>query len=119
MPWDMTKCKWGTPPGFSDTDATDAVTNADFTNAVFVQTSEIDKVTKKAFTYYEVSGYRICVVGDVHTDTTGKWTIAGNSYIPGWKDWAMQTPVGQVAVIGPLKDGGTFPDKERYPHPIK
>ncbi|PMS13058.1 hypothetical protein C0Z17_07225 [Trinickia caryophylli] len=114
----MNKCQWGVPPGFTNADAALAVTNADFSNAVFVQTSGTG-VTKKAYTYYEVNGFRICVVGDVHkNDVSGQWNIAGNSFIPGWTGWSLQTPAAQVAVIGPLQDGGAFPDDDRYPHPV-
>lgn len=119
MPWDTKKCKWGYPDSFTNTDAANAVTNADFTQAVFVNTSEQKGETKQAYTYHGFDKYRICVVGHVHVDPYGKWTLAGNCFIPGWKWWDMTTPKAQVTAIGALPDGGAFPDDDRYPHPQK
>lgn len=119
MPWNADKCQWGYPEDFTNDDAREAVENADFSQSVYVNTSGTN-VTKKAYTYYEIKGYRICVVGDVHRkDIHSPWNIAGNSFIPGWEDWAMQTPPDQVAVIGPLADQGAFPGNNRYPHPLE
>ena len=115
MAWDEEKCQWGYPAEFTNDDARAAVQNADFANAVFVNTSNTG-TTKKAFTYYETQGYRICVVGDVHrANEQSPWTIAGNSYIPGWDGWHMPTPPDQVAVIGPLADQGAFPGNNPDP----
>ena len=118
MPWNKEKCQWGYPEGFTDDDARVAVLNADFTKAVFVQISLKEQTTKKAYTYHEFKGYRICIVGDVHRAESGPWNIAGNSFIPGWEDWYMRTPLDQVAVIGELSQGGSFPNENRYPHPV-
>jgi hypothetical protein len=122
MPWDLTKCTWGTPV-FDNAAAAAAVSAANFTASVYVQTSAGAQLTKKAFTYVVTGGYRICVVGDAHrADTASPWTIAGNSYIPGWlgdggAGWDTPTPAAQLAVIGPLADSGAFPGDDRYPHP--
>lgn len=119
MPWDEAKCQWGYPAGFTNENARTAVENADFNNAVFVNTSNTG-TTKKAFTYYVTQGYRICVVGDVHrANAHSPWNIEGNSYIPGWENWQMQTPAAQVNVIGPKADQGAFPGNNRYPHAVE
>jgi hypothetical protein len=118
MAWDADKCKWGTPSGFSDSAADTAVKNADFSKSVYVNISAKEANTKQAFTYYDFGGYRLCVVGHVHKNSSGGWTIAGNAYIPGWADWSMTTPAAQVTAIGSLGTGGSFPGDNRYPHPI-
>ena len=119
MPWDTEKCKWGTPAGFKFLDAAKAVTSADFAHPVFVQISEKEENTKKVFTYYNVKGYRICVVADIHKGrTSGRWDQPGNSYIPGWEKWSIKTPDSVVAVAGGLPESGVFPGDDRYPHPL-
>lgn len=118
MPWDTSKCKWGYPATFTNTDAANAVAGVDFTTAVYVNVSASSGETKQAYAYYVFDKYRICVVGHVHIDPLGKWTIPGNSYIPGWQYWQMPTPLGQTATIGTLPNGGAFPDDGRYPQPM-
>ena len=116
MPWDMTKCVNGVPPGFTNAQAVNLVTNANFNNSVFVQTHATD-ATRSAFTYVPFGGMTVCVVGHIHIDpATGAFVVPGNSYIPGWSGWQMQTPAGQCAVIDALPDQGVFPGVNRYPH---
>lgn len=121
MPWNN-KCQWGHPDNFNNESAKSAVENADFSKSVYVNISEEEQNTKAAFTYYEVSGYRICVVGHVHKKNN-MWTEPGNCYIPGWgtkaQPWDMRTPSDATEVIGSLNTGGSFPFENRYPHEIK
>ncbi|MEL6141238.1 MAG: hypothetical protein AAFQ37_02340 [Bacteroidota bacterium] len=117
MPWNGKKCKWGTPD-FSNDAAATAVANADYDHPAYVNISADKKVTKKIFAYYEVDGYRICVVADVHRkNTASPWNIAGHAYIPGWNDWQMETPSTIVDKYGALPESGAFPGDNRYPHP--
>ena len=118
MPWDMTKCQWGVPANFTAADATHAVNNANFATPVYVNVSAQEEQTKKAFTYYEFNGYRLCIVADVHKNQQGQWTQPGNCYIPGWESWEMQTPPAVVTTVGALASTGTFPGNDRYPHPL-
>ncbi len=118
MAWDMTKCRWGVPANFTNTDAENAVRNANFSASVYVNISSAQQMTKQAYCFYEFGGFRICVVGHVHRDSNQQWTIAGNSFIPGWAGWDMTTPANQVTVIGGLQAGGAFPGDDRYPHPL-
>jgi hypothetical protein len=117
MPWDMNKCRWGVPIPFTNVDAANAVAGANFTASVYVNTSAKDGKTRQAFTYVEVRGYRICVVGHIHPQPSGP-PVAGNAYIPGWMAWETTTPLAAVTVINGLPDGGTFPGDNRYPHPV-
>ena len=115
MPWDMNKCLNGVPAGFTNMDAVNLVTNANFNNSVFVQTHGTGQ-TKSAFTYVPFGGMTLCVVGHIHLNP-GAPADAGNSYIPGWMNWSMVTPVAQVGVIAGLAaNHGVFPDGNRYPH---
>lgn len=114
MGWNKEKCKWGEPKDFSDEEAKKAVTNADYSQAVYVNTSSKEGKTRQAYTYYRFGGYRICVVGHIHVGN-GK-AMPGNCFIPGWEDWNMKTPSGVVKAIDALKDGGAFPGGDRYPH---
>jgi len=57
MPWNEYKCKWGTPAGFDNQAAQNAVNNADFTESVYVNISAEEGNTKQAYTYY---GYTSC-----------------------------------------------------------
>jgi hypothetical protein len=122
MPWDATKCTNGSPV-FSDAEAAEAVTKADFSKAVFVVISAKSQTTKSAYTYVDIPGWQICVVGHVHrANPQSAWNAAGNSYIPGWNGetgngWQMKTPADDVSVIGALPEGGEFPEDNRYPQP--
>ncbi len=117
-PWNPDKCKWGTPNNFGATDAAAAVNSANFSDSVYVNTSAEEGQTRQAFTYVTVGSYRICVVGHIHPQENGRAPVAGNAYIPGFKDWTMTTPANAVQVIDGLPDGGTFPGDDRYPHPV-
>lgn len=117
MPWNMAKCKWGVPVGFTNADAANVVNAADFTASVYVNTSAKQGKTRQAFTYYTWGGYRLCVVGHIHPQPSGP-PVAGNAYIPGWDGWDTTTPAAAVTVINGLPDGGTFPGDDRYPHPV-
>ncbi len=116
MGWDKNKCRWGVPDNFDDEKALEALTNADFSKSVYVNTSEQEGKTRQAFTYYVVGDYRICVVGHIHPLEGG--ATAGNSYIPGWQNWAHKTPEKVVKIIAGLSDGGEFPGDNRYPHKV-
>lgn len=117
MPWDMTKCVNGVPAPFADADAIAAVQSADFTRAVYVNTSEHTRSTRQAFAYVSVGGKTLCVVGHIHVNpATGAFTGPGHCYIPGWMNWQMVTPAAQAADIFYTPDGGAFPGKNRYPH---
>lgn len=117
MPWNKAKCQWGFPENFKAEDAIKAVNTADFSKAVYVDISEEEENTKNAFTFYDVDGYRICVVGHTHYN---KWKRIydepANCYIPGFQNWQMKTPSHQIKVISALKTGGKFPGNNRYPH---
>ena len=63
-----------------------------------------------------MGGYRICVVGHIHTKPRA---VAGNTFIPGWENWDMKTPSDAVDVIAKLADSGTFPEGDRYPKKVK
>lgn len=115
--WDTTKCKWGHPEGFSDEEAAKALNSADFTNSVYVNTSAEEGLTRQAYAYYQFNGYRICVVGHIHIKE-GEKPAPGNSFIPGWKNWYLATPLKVVKAIAALKDSGTFPGDGRYPHKL-
>jgi hypothetical protein len=115
MPWDLTKCTNGVPNPFTNADAVNLVTNADFNQSVFVQT-HLTGQTKSAFTYVQFGGMTLCVVGHIHLGPLGP-VGPGNSYIPGWMGWSMVTPLAQVGVIGALAaNAGVWPDGNRYPH---
>jgi hypothetical protein len=118
MGWDMTKCVWGVPNGFTNVDATNAVNNANFALSVYVNVSAKKGRTKQAYAYVTVNNFRICVVGHVHQGGGGAWTDAGNCYIPGWDSWDMTTPALQIPAIGAVATGGIFPMDNRYPHPV-
>ncbi|ODC03059.1 hypothetical protein BFW38_05355 [Terasakiispira papahanaumokuakeensis] len=113
MPWND-KCQWGQPTPFNNHMAAIAVNNANFLQSVFVNTSENGN-TRQAYTYHEVGGYRICVVGHIHIND--EQVVAGASFIPGWDNWSMQTPQAAVDTIADLPDQGSFPGNDRYPHP--
>ena len=108
MGWNMAKCLWGVPDGFTNTDATNAVNAANFAAAVYVNVSAKAGATKQAYTYVTAGTYRICVVGHVHKGGGMAWTVAGNCFIPGWDDWEMSTPAAHIPVIGGLVAGGGF-----------
>ena len=114
--WDMAKCQWGVPLNFGVNEAQQAVQNADFTQAVYVELSATTQATVKAFTYHMVGNVRICVVGDIHPQGQGVPAAPGNCYIPGFQNWKMRTPQNQVQVIEALQVGGAFPGDDRYPH---
>jgi hypothetical protein len=107
MPWDPNKCVNGWPPAFTNADAINLVTNADFTQSVFVQTHATGQT--------RFGGMTLCVVGHIHLGANGA-PAPGNSFIPGWQNWQMVTPAAQVAIIAGLPDGGLWPDGNRYPH---
>ncbi|MDE9364052.1 hypothetical protein PZ938_00390 [Luteipulveratus sp. YIM 133132] len=113
MPWRANLPNPGPMP-FTNNDAINLVTNADFTQAVFVQTHNNGQ-TRSAYTYVQFGGMTLCVVGHVHL-TPGGGVVAGNCYIPGWENWQMITPAAQVNVIAAQADRGAFPDNNRYPH---
>ena len=115
--WDNDKCKWGTPSNFDNKAAEQALNQTDFTKSVFVNTSKKEGKTRQAYAYHHFGGYRICVVGHIHI--VNNKAQPGNSFIPGYKNWQMKTPESAVKVIDELKDSGTFPGDDRYPHPIK
>jgi hypothetical protein len=117
MPWDPTKCTRGVPNPFTNADATNIVTNANFAAATYVNISAHSATTKQAYTFVRFGGYDICLVGHVHMDAAGNWTIAGNCFIPGWQNWQMNLPNAHIAVIAGLATGGVFPGNDRYPHP--
>ncbi|MFJ4107458.1 hypothetical protein [Oerskovia enterophila] len=115
MPWDPNKCVNGFPVPFTNADATNLVHAADFAASVFVNTSTA-RDTRYAYTFVQFGGMTLCVVGHIHITHTGA-VVAGNSFIPGWMNWAMQTPAAQVAAIGALPEQlGEFPGANRYPH---
>ena len=113
--WDGEKCPQGGPPNFNPSVALAA---ANFEQAVYVNTSANGE-TRQAFAYVEISAdgktWRVCVVGHIHPKKKGG-AVAGNSYIPGWANWQTPTPPNVVKIIAGLKDGGTFPEENRYPH---
>lgn len=116
MAW-SNQCPHGGPANFNPTAA---VNGTNFNNAVFVQVSAQTQVTKKAFAYYNVGGFRICVVADVHRQNTNSpWNIAGNCWIPGWDNWQMTTPNNVVQVVGGLQPGGAYPGNNRFPQPLQ
>jgi hypothetical protein len=117
MPWDMTKCQWGVPQGFTNASAQNAVNNANFAQSVYVNTSAKAGRTRQAFTYVEVNGYRICVVGHIHPQQDAP-PVPGGAYIPGWEKWETFTPPHAVKAINRLPDDGVFPGDHRYPHPL-
>jgi hypothetical protein len=118
MPWDLTKCKWGVPAGFTDDDALAAVKAADFGKSVFVNTSAKQGKTRQAYTYVTVNGYRICVVGHLHQEPDGSNLDSGNCFIPGWENWQVKATSDVVSAIASLPDGGTWLGDDRYPHPV-
>ncbi|MGB8842016.1 MAG: hypothetical protein WCC64_13220 [Aliidongia sp.] len=118
MPWDMNKCLWGVPSGFTNVDAQTAVENAKYELSVYVNISAQDQNTKQAYTYYVFGGFRLCVVAHVHKDTNGEFTIAGNCFIPGWQDWELETPENVIQTVGALPIKGSFPGDARYPHAV-
>jgi hypothetical protein len=108
------------PEGFTDADASAMVAAADFATSIYVVTSAQKGTTKSAFTFatYGLEPqpvWRLTVVCHAHPGRGGGW-VAGNCYIPGWTNWEMTTPTGDVNVIARLPNGGTFPGDERYPH---
>lgn len=115
MPWNN-KCKWGTPEGFTNDDALEAVKNADFSQSTFVVTHNT-KGTRSAYTYYDFGGYRLCVVAHIHIKN-GEFIAPGNSFICGWENWSITTPDDVCGIVVSLKDGGSFPGDERYPHQL-
>lgn len=110
MGWNPAKCKEGGPDPF---DPSDALSKADFSKSVYVNTSTKEGKTRQAYTYENYGGYRICLVGHIHLD--GGKVTPGNSFIPGWENWEEQTPDADVDIIAKLSDHGTFPGEERYP----
>lgn len=110
MGWNPEKCKEGGPDPF---DPSAALSAADFSKSVYVNTSAKEGKTRQAYTYVNYGEYRICVVGHIHLD--GEKVIPGNSFIPGWDDWQQQTPKAAVVIIADLSDTGTFPGEGRYP----
>lgn len=66
----------------------------------------------------KLNGYYVCVVGHIHLDDQNEW-IAGHAFIPGYDNWAMDTPEDAVQVIEGMKDKEGFPERRyRLPHPI-
>lgn len=106
------------PVPFDNVDAANAVMNANFAQSVYVNTSATTGTTRQAYTYYFVQrpghNWRICVVGHIHKNPQGQIT-PGNSFIPGWDNWQMQTPPAACKVIANLPDQGNFPGNNRYP----
>lgn len=100
MPWDPIKCVNGFPVPFTNADATNLVHAANFAAPVYVTTAAAG-VTRYAYTFVPFGGMTLCVVGHIHFTPAGA-VVAGNSYIPGWANWAMQTPAAQVAAIAAL-----------------
>lgn len=119
MAWDPVKAPLG-PTNFTNADAENAVTNADFASSVFVNISGRSENTKQAYTFVTLGSAlenrTICVVGHTHRNpTTGTYNVPGSSFIPGWDSWTMQTPQAQATVISGLPVGGDFP-ANRYPY---
>ena len=114
MPWDMATCVNGVPNPFTNADAINLVTNANFANSTFVQVHN-NGLTKSAFLMVPFGGMTVCVVGHIHLQP-GQAPAAGNCYIPGWQNWAMQTPAAQVIAIDAAPAAGLFPGANRYPH---
>lgn len=116
MPWNPAHPG---PANFSNVIATQFVNNADFTHIRYVGISQQQGNTKQVFTLHDYEGWRICVVRHAHfNNTTGQYNLAGNSYIPGWDNWQINTPVGQLNQIAGLANhaaGGFFGGNARYP----
>lgn len=121
MTWSDRKCQWGAPfEPFDKVSVTHAVGLADFHASVFVHTATLEdrSLTRYAYTYVFVGGYRICVVGHAHKKPHHLDWVAGHCFIPGWEGWQMGTPDAALKVIKNLTDRGTFPGDGRYPHPV-
>lgn len=109
------------PEDFTNESAQHAVEHVDFSQSIYVNISAGTGYTKKAFAYYQIGNWIICVVGDVHNHwgQHPQYDEPGNSYIPGWDNWQMQTPAAAVPVINNLPPRGQFPGANRYPHQIE
>jgi len=107
------------PANFTENDAAQAITNADFSRSVYVNISAKEGQTKQAFTYYNLGAnfgnITICVVGHTHLNE-GVFSLPGHCYIPGWNTDVQYSPSAtQAAIICNLPVGGTFPGNARYP----
>lgn len=118
--WDMTKCLNGVPAEFNDIEAMNLVSEADFANSVYVNTSAETRETRQAYLYVTFGGMRLCVVGHIHIDPdTGAFTGPGYCFIPGWKGWSMRPSAAQCTAIDAAPDTGVFPGDNRYPHRVQ
>jgi hypothetical protein len=109
--WDPDKCPNGGPQNFNPVQA---VNLADFNQSVFVNISG-GGTTKQAYTYVQLNGWTICVVGHIHLNH-GAFGGPGNCFIPGWMYWQTQTSNANAQIINGLGVGGVFPGNNRYPH---
>ena len=111
MPWDQQKCSKGYPREFTNDDAAKLVRLALAKEPYYFATT----TTKAAFRHVQFGKFTLCVVDHIHPTETG--LRPGNSYIPGWENWAIPTPPGLVPTIDALPESmGEFPGANRYPH---
>jgi hypothetical protein len=118
MPWDANKFGPPHPTGFTNADALNLITNANWAAAIFVNISAFNQGTKQAYIqvpWNDANGVAWTITLVAHTHPPANWTTPGNCFIPGWQGWSAPTPVLVANAIGPLAQGGAFP-ANRYPH---
>lgn len=77
------------------------------------------QLTRYVYVYVHVTDgqgnvWTVCVVLHLHFIPGQGW-IAGNTFIPGWANWQIQTPPAAVPAIAALPLQGQFPGNDRYP----
>jgi hypothetical protein len=98
------------PNDFDDDKAVKLVRSADFTASYWVGPAGRTKAAYTHVTYEGVDGtYQLTVVGHVHFDDSGAYTMPGNAFIPGWGkkddekgDWDTPTPHSAALIISAL-----------------
>lgn len=113
MPWNEHLCTNGYPAAFTNTDAKNVVHRAGLDEPFWVT---VAGNTKSAYWYVDHGGFTLCVVSNVHPQWGG--AVAGHSYIPGWRNWQMDTPYDRVPVIDKYEVDDNPPAHiDLYPRP--